>query len=1030
MKKRLPRKFLRRLVAIAIGFAACVAMRSSAAFVYETPAEFLTSGDFNGDGIPDVLVLDKLTGNARVGYSDGQGNLTWSAPLVTGVANATGCGVEHFLNTNRDSVAVTAPTLNLVNLVDLSQTNSAGTLQTFTPEGIGSHAVAGLHAPRTPLSPGTPFLFVASSFNDGSAEELELGQLPRINYGTNPEVGQFDLANGLDISSNFPTLGVGVVRGVTNDALHLWEFDTTPGVVGVFSNLPPGSDYVFGNFNGEALPRFIFYQPGGSNLAIAPLLHANSSYAFGAALSVALNRAVQNVFFLSNNTNGSALIQFGDGIEGLTLPNGSPVVTSNYQSGAGAAGNAFTGVVPLKNGLFALLDAPPGTASAHAQVLRFDGTTFTPLSTTNLPPLTTAALRANVWLFQLEPFVNRSPGFIVSLSSPDWADSVTVLPSAVQVQAETDSGTNSGLIVTTTNNLGAPPVGVAFGIGNQYNPAISLFGYNPAQVATPVAVTISPPPGPYGSPQSISFTAVPSAATINYRANSQASWQGYVAPFVITNDCTVGFYAVDIDGKRSALQLATYTFGAPVTGGTNSPIATNPGNTNTVPVLNTNQLTISQDGTVIYGRRSAANVGTIWAINLDGSSDTYITTGVRPRVSPDGRLMAFLRDGNPFNSQGNIWLRDLSSGQERRLFNNPDSVVCYDWYPDDSALLTDYSCDIWRLGTNGVISQVIATDCYDDAPVLNPADGRIAFHNLNPTNSIAGLYVAAPNGSGRQRIVSSPAGASWPSWAPDGGVLAFVDGNNSSTVDDGTNLWLVNPDGTDLLQLTGFSDGTNRFPHGAIWTSDGSALVGAGTIFGTNGLWLVPLTPELTDCDGPPILLPTSPGDSIDFAGSVVTAAPSQFVANQGPGLFIRLAPNAVVVYWSANFAGYTLESESSLPAHAWASVPGPFFFANGYYVYWETRDALAPEKLFRLHLTGAMILSLPPTLTIQVQANTALISWPTNISGFVLQSRTDLSPSSSWNDLLVPYTVNGLNFQYPDPINSFQRKFYRLRGP
>jgi len=56
-----------------------------AAFVYESAAEFFTSADFNGDGIPDVLLLDKLTGNARVGYADGNGNLTWSSPLVTGV---------------------------------------------------------------------------------------------------------------------------------------------------------------------------------------------------------------------------------------------------------------------------------------------------------------------------------------------------------------------------------------------------------------------------------------------------------------------------------------------------------------------------------------------------------------------------------------------------------------------------------------------------------------------------------------------------------------------------------------------------------------------------------------------------------------------------------------------------------------------------------------------------------------------------------------------------------------------------------
>ena len=53
--------------------------------------EFLTaSGDFNGDGVIDVLVLDKITGNARVGYGDASGNLTWSAPLVTGVGEAGG----------------------------------------------------------------------------------------------------------------------------------------------------------------------------------------------------------------------------------------------------------------------------------------------------------------------------------------------------------------------------------------------------------------------------------------------------------------------------------------------------------------------------------------------------------------------------------------------------------------------------------------------------------------------------------------------------------------------------------------------------------------------------------------------------------------------------------------------------------------------------------------------------------------------------------------------------------------------------
>ena len=1009
-----------------------------AAFVYEMPGEFLTSGDFNGDGIADVLVLDRLTGNARVGYSDGNGNLTWSAPLVTGVENATGCGVEHFLQTNKDCVALTAPGLNRVNLVDLSQTNSAGTPQAFIPVGVGPHAVAGLHAPRASISPGLPFLLIASSFNDASAELLDLGQWPGIGYGTFNESGPFDLANGLDLSSNLPTLGVGMVRGATNDELHLWEFDNVPGVVGAFSNLPPGSSYVFGTFNGEAFPRFIFYQSGGSNLAIVPLLQTNSGYTFGAELAVALNDAVQNVFFLSNGANGSAIIQFGDGLQGLSVPNGTAVLSSNYQAGAGAAGNVFTGVVPLGNGRLALLDAPPGAASAHAQILRFDGTNFTQLSTTSLPPISSRTSRANVWLFQLEPFVNRAPGFIASLSAPDWADGVIGLPGSVQVPTEADDGATNGLGNIATDNLGAAPSGAAFGIGNQYNPAISLFGYSAPRAADPVTVTISPPPGPYGSPLTISFTAAPSGSTVQYRAGSLDFWHAYAAPFSITNDAMVQFYGTSALGVRASLQFASYTFGNPSTSGTNSPILINPGDTNTVAVLSTNQLTISQDGTIFYGRVSAANNYTIWAINLDGSSDTYITTGARPRVSRDGRYLAFLRGGSPLVTQGNTYVRNLQTGQESLLYANTNYTIGYDWDLDGTTLIFDWNCWLWSIneasGSTATQLPLPSPDCYDDAPVVSPADGSLAFHNLNPSASIAGLYVTTGARTSKQRLNLGVPGASWPAWSPDGEWLAFVDGNSPSTAfsaDSGTNLWLVRSSGTNLSQLSGFNDGTNRFPHGAIWAPDGSALVGAGTVFGTNGLWLIPLTPDYLECDGPPILLPTTAGDAIDFAGSIVLApATSQIVSTQAPGLFIRQTPGAVVVYWNTLFAGYTLESETNVTAGAWTPVNGPYFLDSGYIEYWENRSVLAAAKYFRLHLTGAVVLSQPPALTIQAQANTVLLSWSTNIAGFILQSSTSLSPGTSWSDLPGPYATIGGSLQYTDPIAAVREKFYRLRGP
>jgi WD40-like Beta Propeller Repeat len=1037
MKTPLPGMLLRRLAPLLSGICLACAPGLRAAFVYESANEFFTSGDFNGDGIPDVLVLDKLTGNARVGYSDGSGNLNWSAPLVTGVENVTGCGVEPFLQPTKDAVAVTAPGFNHVSLVDLSQTNAAGSPQTFTPPGLGPRTLAGLRSPQAPPSGGLPFLLVASSLNDAPAERLDLAQWTGapVYYGQFAETGSFDRANALDINSNTATFAVGVVRGQTNDALHLWQFTNSPGVMLAYSNLPAGSDYTFGNFNGELLPRFVFYQPGGSNVSLVPLLQTNSGYGFGASLNVGLSEAVENVCFLANGTNGAAIIQFNDGIRGLTLPNGSPLLSPKYQAGAGAAGNVFTGVVPLANGQFALLDAPAGAGSAHAQVVKFDGTNFTQLSASNLPLISSRTSRANVWLFQLEPFVNRSPGFIASLNSPDWSDGVGGLPGAIQVPTENDAGATNGLGSVSTNNLGAPPSGAAFGIGNQYQLAISLFSYSAPRAAEAIDVTISPPPGPYGSPLAVSLTVTPSGSGARYRVGDADSWHPYSAQFLITNDATIEFYGTNSLGARSSLQVASYSLGNPATGGTNSPIVISPGDTNSVGNPSTNEIVLSPNGTVFYGRVSAASNYTIWAINLDGSSDTFITTGARPRVSRDGRYLVFLRDGSPLATQGNLWVRDLVTGAETQIETNSYYTVGYDWDLTETNVVFDNSCELWSLGVDGGVAGTLpipSPSCYDAAPAVNPVDGSLAFHNLDPDTNIGGLYVTTPALNSKQRLDLGVTGASWPSWSPDGGWLAFADGNNAgaaTTADDGTNLWIVRSDGAGLTQISGFSDGTNRFPHGVIWTPDGSALVGAGTIFGTNGLWVIPLTPDYTDCDGPPILLPTTPGDSIDFAGSIVVA-PSGANISVMPGLFIRQTADAVVVYWSTNFAGFTLESATNLGAPTpWSAITGPYVLSGNDYQYWESKSSLLETKFFRLHYTGAFIVSQLPALSIRWETNSVAVSWQTNWPAFILQSKTDLS--LPWNDITGPYPINGGVFEFQEPdFYSSPRRFYRLRGP
>jgi uncharacterized repeat protein (TIGR03803 family) len=66
--------------------------------------------------------------------------------------------------------------------------------------------------------------------------------------------------------------------------------------------------------------------------------------------------------------------------------------------------------------------------------------------------------------------------------------------------------------------------------------------------------------------------------------------------------------------------------------------------------------------------------------------------------------------------------------------------------------------------------------------------------------------------------------------------------------------------------------------------------------------------------------------------------------------------------------------------------------------------------------------ISFPPTLTIKLFGTNAILTWPTNVAGFNLQSTTNLPPSAAWDPVAGQYSVT-------NPISGRQ-KFYRLKSP
>src|SRR5690349_22618366 len=85
-------------------------------FEYESPYEFFGTGDLDGDGRADVVIVDKESGKYRVGYQSAAGALSWVDCRPSGVKGVGGFGLGSVRAKNQDGLAFTAPDANEITL--------------------------------------------------------------------------------------------------------------------------------------------------------------------------------------------------------------------------------------------------------------------------------------------------------------------------------------------------------------------------------------------------------------------------------------------------------------------------------------------------------------------------------------------------------------------------------------------------------------------------------------------------------------------------------------------------------------------------------------------------------------------------------------------------------------------------------------------------------------------------------------------------------------------------------------------------
>jgi TolB protein len=216
---------------------------------------------------------------------------------------------------------------------------------------------------------------------------------------------------------------------------------------------------------------------------------------------------------------------------------------------------------------------------------------------------------------------------------------------------------------------------------------------------------------------------------------------------------------------------------------------------------------------VYFTRRPPAGREEIWSMDLDGNDERRILGADAvdyrdPAVAPDDRRIAYTVVRG---ARHEVMLADIDGANARPLADGLASSQPA-WSPDGRTLAV--------VGEEGGVRRIL----------LVPADGgppRALTAGVNETQtepdwSPDGTHIAFTSGEGRgaeiavvavavgeaTRLTDNDVEDRSPTWSTTGARIAFV----SRRPDGKENLWLVDPDGEDLNDLTDYDEDEARDP--------------------------------------------------------------------------------------------------------------------------------------------------------------------------------------------------------------------------
>jgi hypothetical protein len=538
----------------------CGLLAAHADFVYRSGTSFLTTGDLDGDGRSDLVLVDGLNATVRVGYQLSATNLTWAAARPLGLAEVTDINCGSVKSNAYDSIIATAPTLNRLNMYNAGSANTILSPEAIYMNGTGPYSLATLDIGGAGNT-AQDDIVVITTLNGSSPHKMEYIRSQGTSFSTLGKVGIGSAwwhLNAIDYELGIE--GLAVVDALSPGFLRIYDFSS-----GSYSNKASVSTFGltqphYVSFllpSGEA--HFVLWEKGSSTIRTTTLKNAGAIYSFSSLSDYVLPDPVDSIFLVQGDgTNRLAVVYSGGSSVGIFDHDGSGAPIS-LQTLVTLPGERFAGFLPLDTDNFMALSSGSGdlSGSITADQHHFAGGLFSSVGTVALPAPPPGGGAANVMTFVGEPLVDSAPQRLQLLRAGDWSTAVT-LGVGVQATYETDRGWEQGLGDPTVGDLGSPATNAAYTLDNQFHRAISIHSFDAARGEEVAVIQISPDPGTYGTSVEVSLSATP-ASTLYYRLDASSGWSTYAAPFTIFADVDVQYYALS-GAKNSIIRSAAYRF--------------------------------------------------------------------------------------------------------------------------------------------------------------------------------------------------------------------------------------------------------------------------------------------------------------------------------------------------------------------------------------------------------------------------------------------------------------------------------------